>query len=110
MCSVIMLRLVRKSRYRNHSDIHKRLVLLSSLPIIGPALSRVSGLPFLGGEGGPFSDIAVLVLVAALVLYDLATRRRPHPATLVGSAVVLAIRSFPISDTEFWQPVFRFFA
>lgn len=96
--------------YRNRSDIHKRLVLLSSLPIIGPALSRVSGLPFLGGEGGPFSDIALVVLLAALVLYDIATRRKPHPATLIGSAVVVASWSFPVNDTEFWQPVFRFFA
>lgn len=97
-------------RYRRRTDIHKRLVALSSLLLILPALSRISRWPVLGGEGGPFSTIIVLVLVATLVVYDLATRGKIHVATLVGGLVVLLERLIFIGESSFWQPLFRLMA
>ncbi|MGI9628837.1 MAG: hypothetical protein ACR2QM_18525 [Longimicrobiales bacterium] len=96
--------------FRRRVDVHKRLMALASLLILPPALARIARWPFLGGENGPFGPIAVATLVATLIMYDVSTRGKPHVATVVGGIVVFAEWLVPISDTEFWQPLFRWFA
>ena len=93
--------------YRRRPDVHKRLVALSSLLLILPAISRISRYPVLGGEGGPFTTLVVLALVGAVMFYDQATRGRIHVATVAGGLVVLAERLLPIGESSFWQPLFR---
>jgi len=78
---------------RRRPEAHKRLMLLASVAIIGPALARISRWPGLGGEQGPFVLSALLVLFAAIVANDLWTRRRPHPATVFGIAFILSTNS-----------------
>jgi hypothetical protein len=73
--------------YRGRPETHKRLMLLASISFMGPALARVARWPFLGGEQGPFTFAAILGLLAALVVYDLVTLRRVHPATLFGAGL-----------------------
>jgi hypothetical protein len=75
---------------RKNPQAHKRLMLLASISIIGPALARVSRLPHLGGEGGPFIGTVFLALLLAVVAHDLLSSRRLHPATLAGCAVIIA--------------------
>ncbi|HET9268610.1 MAG TPA: hypothetical protein VFO31_10620 [Vicinamibacterales bacterium] len=78
---------------RRRPEAHKRLMLLASVAIIGPALARISRWPGLGGEQGPFVLSALLLLFAAIVANDLWTRRRPHPASVFGIALILSTNS-----------------
>jgi hypothetical protein len=76
--------------WRRRGDVHKRLMLLASIAILGPAVGRIA--PLLALAGAPQwtrSSASLLLLVGpplSLVVYDVVTRRRPHWATVVGIA------------------------
>ena len=79
-------------RFRKRPDAHKRLMLLASMSIVGPALARFPRWPiFAGGlEAGRIYAIAGLLIMFALLLtYDMFTRKRPHPASWVGMVLIL---------------------
>ena len=75
---------------RHQRDTHKRLMLLATISFLTAAVGR-----FLrqGGIGGPPNVFyGIDVLVATLVVYDLASRGRVHPATLWGGAMVVGFK------------------
>ena len=80
-------------RYRTRPQAHKRLILLASMSIVGPALARL--LPrwplFAGGleAGRNYAIAGLLIMFALLLTYDVVTRRRPHPASWVGMVAIL---------------------
>ncbi len=77
---------------RKRPDMHKRLVLMASISIVGPALARFSVWPiFPGGfSARPFYGIGgLLLLFGSLIVYDLVTRRRPHPASWIGAVAIV---------------------
>jgi hypothetical protein len=81
---------------RRHAAAHKRLMLLATIAILGPALARLSRLPVFGGsEQGPFAAIVSLSLLGVIVVHDVATMRRIHPATVFG--IVLPLGLFFVS-------------
>ena len=63
---------------------HKRLMLLATIAILGPALARLARLSIFGGEQGVFTPLVSLTLLAAVIVHDIATMRKIHPATLLG--------------------------
>jgi hypothetical protein len=66
---------------RGHAAAHKRLMLLATVEL---ATAGVSRLPVVE-TWGPIGFFAVSDLfVVAIVVYDLATKRRVHPATVWG--------------------------
>jgi len=77
---------------RRRTEVHKRLILFASNLIVAPAISRIAAL--LAGVMPVFRQppvqvaltavIVVVVLPLTLVVHDLRTRRRVHPATLTG--------------------------
>ena len=82
---------------RTRPDTHKRLMTLASVSLVAPAIAR-----WPGAEATLPLSVMVpqLSFCAALLVYDLATRRRVHPATgwgvasyllFVGSSVPLAL-------------------
>ncbi|HBN16286.1 MAG: hypothetical protein CMQ46_03395 [Gammaproteobacteria bacterium] len=77
--------------FRRRSDIHKRLILIATVAILGPALARISRLEFFGGEQGPFIPLALLALLAIIVVYDLIALKRVHRASLAGISVAIAL-------------------
>lgn len=97
--------------WRQHSDYHKRLMMLASISMMVPACGRIwrmiGGGEFARGAVGGMmlSDLFVLALVA----FDLKTRKRLHPATLWGGAALLFLQPFRVifSETEAWQSVGR---
>jgi hypothetical protein len=101
--------LVSAIRFRRRADIHKRLMLLASISIIGPALARISRWPGLGGEQGPFVPLVLVLLLGALVVHDFSSRRRVHPATVLGgaSAVAITIAGNMIGASAFGQAIVR---
>jgi hypothetical protein len=76
---------------RGNAQAHKRLVLLASIAIIGPALARISRWPIFGGEQGPFVPLVLLLLVLAVVANDVIATRRVHPATVAGIGVAVVV-------------------
>jgi hypothetical protein len=78
---------------RKRPETHRRLTLLASIAIIGPALARFTEWPvFPGGfEARRFYGIGgLLLLYGGLVVYDFIVRRRPHPASWIGAVASLA--------------------
>lgn len=76
---------------RGNAQVHKRLVLLASIAIIGPALARISRWPIFGGEQGPFIPAVLLLLVLAVVANDVIATRRVHPATVAGIGAAIVV-------------------
>jgi hypothetical protein len=94
---------------RRRPDTHKRLMLLASISIVGPALARISRWPVLGGEQGPFIPLALVLLLLAVVLHDVISTRRMHPATLLGAAfaVLMTIGGLAIGTSQFGEAFVR---
>jgi hypothetical protein len=76
--------------YRRKPQIHKRLMLMATAgPLVGPGVSRW---PIVSGNSAAIGIIVVAFLFAGPI-YDLVTRRRIHPAYIVG--VVLGLLGAP---------------
>jgi hypothetical protein len=75
--------------FRGRRDIHRRLMLLSSLAILGAAFARIP-LDFVR-TGGPLLYFGLTDLfVLACVAFDTRANRRLHPAFAWGGLLVLA--------------------
>jgi len=91
--------------YRRKPQIHKRLMLMATASsLVGPGVSR---LPIVSGNT-PAIAILVLSFLLAGPIYDLVTRRRIHPAYIVG--VMLGFLSAPpvvmaIGATGAWHGI-----
>jgi len=88
--------------YRSRSDIHKRLILVATVSILGPALARISRIEVLGSEQGPFTPLVLLFLLATILFYDWYALRRIHRASLLAvvSAIALSVFGTAISQSE----------
>ena len=91
--------------FRKQPAVHKRLMLIASLCVLGQALQRISRWPGLGGDAGPFTNIVLAVLFAAIVVHDVAVTKRVHPATPFGGGVLLFFKVAAqfVASTEFGQ-------
>jgi hypothetical protein len=63
----------------------------------------------LGGEQGPFIPLALVLLLLAVVLHDVISTRRMHPATLLGAAfaVLMTIGGLAIGASQFGEAFVR---
>jgi FtsH-binding integral membrane protein len=76
---------------RKHAEAHKRLMLLASFSIAGPALARFADWSPGGPAARPLYGIAgLLLLFGSLIAYDVVERRRPHAMTAIGLVAILA--------------------
>ena len=112
--------------YVSRPEIHKRLMLLATVSMLAPAIARVLFALSVGigpglrpGLGPPRTVESVLMpaliadaLIVAGVIYDMRTRGRPHPAYLIGGAIVLAIQvlRIPLSTTSWWFAIADYLA
>lgn len=112
--------------YVSRPEIHKRLMMLATASMLAPAIARVlfalnvgMGPGLRPGLGPPRTIESVLMpaliadaLIIAGVIYDMRTRRRPHPAYLIGGAIMLAVQVLraPLSTTPWWLAIADFFA
>ena len=93
---------------RRNPAAHKRLMIMGTIALTEPGFSRI-WLSFLEdrlGEGYlPFyvsTYIGTFLLVIAVGLYDLATRRRLHPAYVAAALWIFANEA--LADWLFHQP------
>lgn len=97
--------LIAAIRQRQRSPYHKRLMLLTMLPVLTTPLARISrmlAMPVPPPVGGMLmSDL----FLAALAAYDLRTRGQLHPATAWGGGILLASEALrvAIGPTEVWR-------
>ena len=77
-------------RYR--PEFHKRLMLLASISLVGPALSRISSWPVFDGIGpDSFSTIGLFLLIAALWVHDLSSRKGLQTVTVLGGLFLFLV-------------------
>ena len=112
--------------YVSRPEIHKRLMLLATASMLAPAIARVFFALNVGigpglrpGLGPPRTVEGILLpaliadaLIAAAMLHDTRMRGRPHPAYLIGGAIMLAVQflRLPLSTTPWWFAVADFLA
>jgi hypothetical protein len=78
---------------RRRPDAHRRLLLMASIAIVGPAFARFSFWPVfgLGVEGAPAFAVGGLLLLLALAFaFDRVRYGRVHPATWAGVGAIVA--------------------
>ena len=97
---------------RRHADWHKRLMTFATFALVQAALDRMDWLP---NEGLPmfwhYGLRLYVLLMLPLFLFDIVTLRRIHPATLVGSGLIVAMHgvvSFYWADAS-WSQLARGF-
>ena len=97
---------------RGRSEIHKRLMLLASISILGPASARLGRISFLQvSESGIVNEsvmaiTSLLLLLLVLVLHDVRAQRRLHPVTMWGAPLVILVPfsfAFGVGNTAFGQ-------
>jgi hypothetical protein len=105
---------------------HKRLMILATVSLLQAAMGRVFFVLITGGGPGlrpglgappPLSiglvpSLIVELLIVAGMTYDWKTRGRPHPAWLVGVAIITAVILIrgPIAGTSAWLGIADFFS
>lgn len=90
--------------FRRRSDIHRRLMLLASVGILGAAFARFP-LGFIE-TGGPLTFFGLTDLcVLACVVYDTVKNRRLHPAFGWGMLFIVASQPLRLmlTDTAVWM-------
>jgi hypothetical protein len=85
---------------RRQSAFHKRLMILGTMAITGPAIDR-------WGFGLNVTIGVILALPLLVLVYDLWSLRRVHRATIVACAMIFTamLTLFPVSRLGFWQHV-----
>jgi hypothetical protein len=89
--------------WRRRPDVHKRLMLLASMAILGPAVARiVSLLAAPQAAGGAIQILLLVGLPLTVLLHDLLAERRVHRTTIIGVVVslVASIGAFAISSSS----------
>jgi len=88
--------------YRRWPEWHKRLMLLATICVIDAAIARW---PVMAIRGNPKAFFEVTDLfIAAIVVFDLMTRKRLHPTTVYGGLLIVCSQPLrlAISHTQVW--------
>ncbi len=96
--------------WRHVPAVHKRLMLLASIDLMGPAIARVaqhSDNPLFAEHFPMWAYGGMMLAIAVACVGDVVTRRRPHQAYVWG-ALLLTISGparFALGNTAAWQTV-----
>jgi hypothetical protein len=93
---------------RHRPETHKRLLMLATVALLSAAFARF---PPRLTYGGPFAFGGIDAFVVALLAYDLATRRRPHPVSLWGGLTLVTVERLRIlvSHSAAWLALAKLF-
>jgi len=104
---VFLLLVAAAIRYRRRAETHKRLMLLATVSILDAAVARW---PLAIVATSPYAFFVLTdVFIAAGVVYDLASRRRVHPAYTWGGVLIVASQPLRlvVGQTDTWRAVAR---
>jgi hypothetical protein len=96
--------------FRQRPEVHKRLMLLASVSIVGQALGRIVHWPiFAGIHIVNLSTGGMIFFLGGLVIYDLVSMKRVHPATILGGTfrVLVWVGVRVVAASEFGQAFIR---
>jgi hypothetical protein len=90
-------------RARRNSAVHKRLIMLANIEIIGAAVGRWPVRLF--EDHPPAQNLVPLAFILAIVAYDLVSHRKVLKATLWGGLLLMAVNlaRVPIGLTHAWH-------
>jgi hypothetical protein len=88
--------------YRRRPDAHKRLMLLATIGVIDAAIARWP-LAMMQTNPNAFFEVTDL-FIAAVVLFDIVSRKRVHPATACGGLLIICSQPLrlAIAQTHVW--------
>ncbi|HEV3029734.1 MAG TPA: hypothetical protein VG457_19300 [Planctomycetota bacterium] len=89
---------------RRQPELHRRLILLGTICLLTPAISRMVD------KRSVLAMFLTVSFVVVAILYDWKTRRRVHPVYLWGGAIILVsgpLRAM-IGNSAAWQSFARF--
>lgn len=92
--------------FRRRPEIHKRLMVLAMLAVVGPGAHRAVTL--IVGHGAPHSHVVVIaVLLGIALVYDWRTRGTPHPVLLWGGVLLIALQLTRrlVGGSDLWQQI-----
>jgi hypothetical protein len=92
---------------RRHPQSHKRLMLLATISLAEAGVARwpfafmATTLPI---PGIGMTELCLDLFLVPLLVWDIASRGRPHPVTLWGGAVLIASQPlrFMVMGTDTW--------
>jgi len=92
---------------RRNAQAHKRLLLVATINLNIAAVNRLPLPQFLDSTAGRFAVADLLLL--PLIAWDVATRGRPHPMTLLGVAITVANEGLQLllRDSAAWNDLSR---
>ena len=79
--------------WRRSAETHKRLMLLATIDVAGPAIARMAqhaSSPIFTENFPMWAFAGMMLLIAVGCAYDVYSRRRVHPAYLWGAAILTA--------------------
>jgi hypothetical protein len=90
-------------KYRFKPDVHKRLMLLASIAMLPPAISRIAavfGLDYMV-MGRPF----LLLFFLALIIYDYRKTKKVQKSTIIGIVFIILVNSAigPVGSSDAWN-------
>jgi cytochrome bd-type quinol oxidase subunit 2 len=98
ICAAVLLWLAWRKRF--DAQAHKRLIIALACLIAGPGIAR---LPYIPPPPAAFVIVDGIILLGTIPLlaWDLATRRRPHWATLTGMGAIAAMFAATMASGPF---------
>ena len=101
VCFAILVALA--VHYRRDAAVHKRLILVATVGMMGPPLARISRAEILGGEQGPFIPLAMLTMLVLVLAHDKVSLGKTHRASVASSIfmIILFSSSGVLANSEF---------
>lgn len=89
--------------FRKHRETHKRLMIMASLSMIAPSMTRLAYLPFVPIDGTAFTLLSTYLFLAVPYVIDRCTLESVHPVIKYGIPVyaltqILALGVMPTTD------------
>lgn len=75
--------------FRRRLDFHMRFILFVTLELMGPAVARIAS--WFGEIPNPVVPILILGFIVAMGVHDVRTQRRLHPATILGTVLMIVV-------------------
>lgn len=96
---------------RRKSEWHKRLMLLTTMVFLVPAIGRLDRyvVEWWGWNPGILPLIVTSIFLGWACVNDVRKRGRVHPAYVIGGAILIAAMPFRawLGTTDFWDPIGR---
>ena len=92
--------------FRRRPEIHKRLMVLAMLAVVGPGAHRAVVL-IVGHSMRDAHILVIAVLLTVALGYDWRTRGTPHPVLLWGGILLIALQLTRqlVGGSELWQQI-----